>query len=113
MSYLARLAGMQMIHRTNKRTFEKSRYRGVQVNGDRASCCSAAQGVAGKRFLSHEVPTLPLAGCDVDDCQCTYQLFDDRRTQTRRIPKEGMDLPTQLCLLDNRNSTSSGRRSAD
>ncbi len=110
MGLLASLAGIRT-STTRKRINGKSRYRGVQVNGIRADCCAAVQAVAGQRFLSDEVPMLPLGGCDASDCQCTYELFDDRRTDFRRASDETFDIASQLCEQDNRSSAASRRRS--
>lgn len=98
---------------TSKRINKKSMYRGVQVNGSRAGCCEAVQAIAGKRFLSDEVPKLPLSGCDASDCRCSYELFEDRRTEFRRGSDVAFDIASQLCREDNRNGASSGRRSDD
>ncbi len=57
----------------------RSNYRAVEVLPGHDGCCAEAQEILGKRFLSDEVPMLPLAGCDAKSCGCTYQLFADRR----------------------------------
>ena len=98
---------------TSKRVVEKSRYRGVEVTGNGGDCCEAAQAIAGKRFLSDDVPMLPCDGCDSSDCRCSYKLFDDRRTDIRRGSDVAFDIASQLCEQDNRISASSGRRSED
>jgi hypothetical protein len=49
--------------------------------------CDAAKALADKRFLSHEAPDLPLAGCDRDKCTCRYIHHSDRRSnEERRLP---------------------------
>ena len=49
--------------------------------------CDAAKALADKRFLSHEAPELPLAGCDRDKCTCRYLHHSDRRSnEERRLP---------------------------
>lgn len=98
---------------TIKHVTNKSRYRGVQVTGNGADCCDAVQAVAGKRFLSKEVPMLPLTGCAANDCRCRYELFDDRRTEIRRASDVAYDIASQLREQDNRSSTMSGRRLDD
>jgi hypothetical protein len=60
-----------------------SRFRCVQINVNGASSCAAALEVAGKRFLPHEIPTLPMPECTAETCECSYELFSDRR----RIPR--------------------------
>ena len=111
MGLFASLAGIRTTRTTTtrKRINGKSRYRGVQVNGIRADCCAAVQAVAGQRFLSDEVPMLPLRGCDANDCRCTYELFDDRRTDIRRASDETFHIASQLCEQDNRSGTASRR----
>ncbi len=56
-----------------------NRYRGVEVRPGEGDCCSAVRAIRGKRFLSNEVPPLPLPECDARKCRCTYELFADRR----------------------------------
>ncbi len=113
MGLFASLAGIRTVQltTTSRCVNGKSRYRGVQVNGIRADCFAAVQAVAGQRFLSDEVPMLPLSGCDANDCRCTFELFDDRRTDIRRASDETFDIASQLCEQDNRSSTASRRRS--
>lgn len=41
--------------------------------------CAAVRALQGKRFLAHEVMSLPVAGCDATRCQCTYKHYADRR----------------------------------
>ena len=49
--------------------------------------CDAAKELGDKRFLSHEAPDLPLAGCDRDKCGCRYIHHADRRSnEERRLP---------------------------
>ncbi|MDX1404598.1 MAG: hypothetical protein R3192_08670 [Woeseiaceae bacterium] len=90
-----------------------SRYRCVQVIGNEADCCRAARDIAGRRFLSNEIPKLPLAGCDAKKCHCSYQLFDDRRTTARRDPDPGSFHARQQRTWDDRSHASSGRRQED
>ena len=64
-----------------------SRYRGVEVIPEGSSCCNSAREVVGKRFLSTEVPQLPLPDCDRAICNCRYELFADRRRSHREDPQ--------------------------
>lgn len=57
----------------------RSNYRAVEVLPGHDGCCAEAQEILGKRYLSDEVPMLPLTGCDAESCGCTYKLFSDRR----------------------------------
>jgi len=54
------------------------------------NACQAAQDKLGKRHLSAEAPLLPLAQCDrMDQCECRYQHYDDRRRGPRRSSERG------------------------
>ncbi len=94
-------------------TATSARFRGVQVITNPAGCCRAAEAIGGQRFLAHQVPRLPLEDCDSADCYCTYQLFDDRRTDSRRASDTGFDLASELHPGENRRVDSSGRRQDD
>ena len=79
-----------------------SRYRGVEVIPDGSGCCNAALEASGKRFLSSEVPRLPLPGCDRTICNCRYELFTDRRRSHREDRRLTTDDP--IAGPDSRNS---------
>jgi len=96
-----------------KRVNHKSKYRGVQVNPRAKDCCDVVRAAVGSRYLSNSVPTLPLEGCDAADCQCTYELFDDRRTDFRRAADVMFGIASQLWRRDKRSPASAGRRSED
>ncbi len=52
-----------------------------------STACSAAKSLDGKRFLSDAAPQVPLAQCDVQDCQCRFEHYQDRReADDRRNP---------------------------
>ena len=52
-----------------------------------AYACSAANALAGQRFLAAEAPNLPLPGCDAAECECHFTHHNDRRTgKDRRSP---------------------------
>ena len=90
-----------------------SRYRAVQVNAHAKDCCDAVQALAGRRFLSDEVPKLPLEDCDAAECRCTYRLYDDRRADVRRSSDLTYDIASQLHADNNRNDSIPGRRKND
>ncbi len=115
MALFASLTGERSAQTTkkSKRTDENNNYRGVEVIGNGDGCCEAAQTIKGKRFLSDDVPLLPLDGCDASDCKCSYKRFDDRRTDIRRGSDVAFDIASELCEQDNRSGESSGRRSDD
>jgi hypothetical protein len=50
--------------------------------------CEAAKAERGKRYLSKDAPTFPLAKCDKrDGCGCRYRHYEDRRgKEERRSP---------------------------
>lgn len=53
-------------------------------------CCEAAAKISGIRYLTAEVPMLPLEGCTrMDACPCKYQKFSDRRQEDRRAMGNG------------------------
>ena len=63
-----------------------SKYHAVSIKPG-AYACSAANDLAGDRFLASEAPSLPLPGCDADDCDCHFTHHKDRRIgKDRRSP---------------------------
>ncbi len=63
------------------------KYRGAEVIAD-DDACDSAKALMSSRFLSSDVPLLPLKTCDRNaTCTCRYRHFDDRRrTVSRRVP---------------------------
>lgn len=59
-----------------------ARFRCVQVHAS-ASPCQAAREIDGELFFPDEIPKLPLAECDRSECNCRYELRDDRRSAER------------------------------
>jgi hypothetical protein len=56
--------------------------------------CKAVLELGNTRFLPEEAPSLPLAGCTVARCTCSYIHHDDRREEDRRHPyKQWASLP--------------------
>ena len=54
-------------------------YRAVSIHHS-ARCCRSVAALDGKRFLSNNAPTLPLANCTTPGlCQCEYRTLNDRR----------------------------------
>jgi len=63
-----------------------SRFHAVSVKPG-AYACSAANNIAGQRFLATQAPSLPLPDCDADTCECHFVHHNDRRTgKDRRSP---------------------------
>jgi hypothetical protein len=75
-----------------------------------AACCNAARELRTQRFLSREAPPLPLAGCTVSPCRCSYKHFDDRRMRSRRSA-DRMGQPPPFSGAERR--AVSGRRQTD
>ena len=48
--------------------------------------CGAAEKLEHVRYLSDEAPSLPVPGCRVERCTCSYIHHDDRRDDDRRNP---------------------------
>lgn len=90
-----------------------SRYRCVEVLPGSLDCCHAAQDLLGRRFLSDEVPSLPLDACDADNCRCSYELLDDRRSSARRVSDVVGNNTTLFFESGKRHRTSTGRRQDD
>ena len=63
-----------------------SKYHAVSVKPG-AYACSAANTIAGERFLASQAPSLPLPDCDASECECHFVHHNDRRTgKDRRSP---------------------------
>ena len=76
-----------------------------------ARCCKAVAALDGKRYLSTEAPSLPLAGCSSPGaCQCKYRHHSDRREDFRRDTDVG--LPDRGWFGANRRALA-GRRTTD
>ena len=85
-------------------------YRGVEIIIGSAACCEAVKAIANERFLSDDVPMLPLRDCDAADCRCSYQRFSDRRTEARRASDTAFDIASQLRQEENRRDSKTDRR---
>ena len=65
---------------------DRAKYHAVSIKPG-AYACSAANEIAGQRFLATEAPNLPLPGCDAAECDCHFTHHNDRRTgKDRRSP---------------------------
>ena len=65
---------------------DRARYHAVSIKPG-AYACSAANEIAGQRFLAADAPNLPLPGCDAAECECHFTHHNDRRTgKDRRSP---------------------------
>jgi len=73
---------------------DRAKYHAVSIKPG-AYACSAANEIAGQRFLATEAPNLPLPGCDAAECDCHFTHHNDRRTgKDRRSPCSSGGLPT-------------------
>ena len=63
-----------------------SRFHAVSIRPG-PDACHAARGLVGQRFLSDAAPSIPLSGCDSQNCRCRFVHFSDRRSgDDRRSP---------------------------
>ncbi len=79
-----------------------------------SGACQAATRLGAKRFLSSNVPQLPLASCSQDSCACRYQRHVDRRSEEDR--RASFSMQADLYSVSGnaeRRSGSPGRRSED
>lgn len=60
-----------------------NRYHCVEVCAGNPACESVRQ-FGHTRFLSREAPGLPVSGCSVSSCTCSFIHHDDRRDDDRR-----------------------------
>lgn len=98
---------------TNNNSGRNGKYRGVEVNPDLDTCCQAARDIAGRRFLTGTAPMFPLDGCDAGECLCSYQHFNERRRELRRLSDFGFDMAAQVHENDRRAKPKNGRRQRD
>ncbi|MBL4869025.1 MAG: hypothetical protein JKY67_21890 [Pseudomonadales bacterium] len=61
------------------RSAEKHQGNSIQCTNN---ACDAVKQLAEKRFLVKDTPSLPVSGCDSENCECRYVHFDDRREKT-------------------------------
>ena len=113
MGLLARFTGKSPVNKQpSSNTKPTALYRAVQIVPSFEGCCREAKQVASKRYLSHEIPRLPLESCDSDKCQCTYKLFEDRRADLRRASDTGFDMASSYRSETDLRQDSCDRRSA-
>jgi hypothetical protein len=89
------------------------KYPGVSINAA-PRCCEGAASIDGVRFLPDEAPALPLAGCTLKQCKCTYMHHADRRSGThdrRRLLGQKKDYV--LFFGDEDQREGRGRRASD
>jgi hypothetical protein len=88
-----------------------SKWHAVTIVMSEASCAAAAR-CRNKRFLSSQVPLLPLRDCDrAATCPCKFKHHDDRRTGVRRTDDVHPDLRSQY--IESNRRAKRGRRTVD
>ena len=88
-------------------------YAGVMIRPCLEACAVATQ-QRGTRYLSTEAPTLPLPGCDTDECRCRYSYQDDRREhEDRRFSlKVTETFGMKRTVAERRSATRADRRAS-
>ena len=109
----ANLTGTHKKRSADSSAQENSKYRCVEVVPGSLDCCYAVQELLGKRFLSKQIPSLPLDACDAQDCQCSYEHLKDRRTNARRVSDVVVNTTSIFVDSNDAPRTSKGRRSND
>jgi hypothetical protein len=86
-------------------------FHGVSIVAGPA-CRVTAEQYGGRRFLSAEVPRIPLPTCDPHSCDCRYQHHQDRRTGVDRRHRDVWNKNSVLLKGGDRRH-GQGRRSTD
>jgi hypothetical protein len=88
-----------------------SKWHAISIVVQESSCATAAL-CRNKRFLSAQVPMLPMRECDrAASCPCKFKHFEDRRAAVRRTDDVRHDLRSEF-IVSNRRAVQ-GRRSVD
>lgn len=88
-----------------------SKWHAISIVLQETSCAAAAQ-CRSKRFLSTQIPSLPLRDCDrAAGCPCKYKHYDDRRAALRRSDDVHRDLRSEF--LERNRRSQRGRRALD
>lgn len=83
----------------------------IKLSGE---ACSAAQAMAGRRFLSGSAPKLPLPECDRPECHCRFVHHQDRRSgKDRRSPFSPAGFGSGSGLHEKEQRAGRDRRSDD
>ncbi|MEM7431353.1 MAG: hypothetical protein AAF351_05370 [Pseudomonadota bacterium] len=79
-----------------------------------SSACESAKAMSGRRFLATAAPRLPLAECDVLECDCRFTHHEDRRTgKDRRSPFRSGGLGGGTGAFENEQRVKGDRRQYD
>jgi hypothetical protein len=88
-----------------------SKWHAVSIVVQGASCAAATL-CRNKRFLSTQIPQLPLRDCDkAGGCPCKYKHYEDRRAGVRRTDDVHRDLRSEF--LESNRRAARGRRAVD
>jgi hypothetical protein len=71
---------------------DSSKYHAVSIKPG-AYACSAANEIAGQRFLASEAPTIPLPGCHASECDCGPARIAAARSLRGGWPRQPGRLP--------------------
>jgi hypothetical protein len=85
------------------------RFGAVEIRS-RGAACRAAHAIRGHRFLAKDAPSLPLQGCTLEQCACSFSKLKDRRSEGRRLDHGG--LSASLFVATNRRQKKDRRRAA-
>lgn len=88
----------------------KHKHHAVSIAVGRATCRNV-ESLIGARFLAGEAPSLPLKGCNINECRCHYVHHADRRTDGDRRVRDLWGMGTVHAGDDRRQHT--GRRKRD
>lgn len=108
--YLATTQRKRQLARAAKRN-SHSTYHCVEVRAG-IPACQAVRQMEPTRFLSAEAPTLPVSGCTLPICRCTYIHHDDRRQDHRRNPY-GQWSSTPPAIVGERRARADRRKSQE
>jgi len=97
--------------RLKEDTVAASKFMAVAISSGLNDCCREVKALNGKRFLVRNAPILPLAGCEMAECQCRYVRFNDRRQEPRRDSEYG--IKTSFVRDIERRVSRRGRRKTD
>lgn len=59
-----------------------AKFRCVKIHPGPGACAAVLE-ADGQCYFPDEIPRLPLDGCGTAECQCSYELKDDRRAEDR------------------------------
>ncbi len=101
---------------TKSRPAARNPYRATSIVNE-GNSCAAVKKLLNTRFLDvdKDIPSLPVAGCNIGHCNCKYVKHEDRRedSEDRRTPLTLRSDLYEQAGNENRRSTRGGRRKRD